>query len=384
MKLWLMATIGIREAWLRSSLTLLSVMFAFLLFAITNSVLSGFDDLLLAFKDTRLRVVNRANFSQTLPTAHANRIKQIEGVANVSGGLAFPAYFQDPSQSFGGAAVDLSEYLKVLPEILLSEDEIQAVEQNRIGASVGIRLAERFGWKPGDRVPVTSTYLVNENGNKRYEVEVMAIHHVKDGENTMFAGEMYINYDYASEYSVSEKNKVHMFVVTLAEPGFNHAVAEKIDLEFSNSAYETSTFNEREFLLNRMRQVGDIQTFVNYIMTAVFFTLLFIVGNTIARSVRKRQRNIGILRAVGFTHLEITAGIVGESMIITAGGAVLGLLIAAVVLPAMFPDAPISLVVAPGVWLSGLSIAFVFAVVVSIWPVYRSANLTVAEVLAKK
>ncbi len=382
-RLWLLATTGIKDAWLRTALTMLSVMFAFLLYAVANGVLAGFDDLLLAFKDTRLRVVNRANFSQTLPTAHADRIRRIEGVDRVSGGLAFPAYFQDPSQSFGGAAVNLTEYVEVLPEIELSDTAIRAVEENRIGASIGVDLAERFGWQLGDRVPVTSTYLTNEDGNKNWVIEIMAIHDVSQGSNPMFAGEMYINYDYASEYSATEKGTAHMFVVTLTDGNLAADVANLIDAEFANSSYETSTFNEREFLLNRMRQIGDVRAFVSYIMGAVFFALLFIISNTIARSVRQRKRTFGVLKAIGFNQQTLMFAVVCQSALITIGGALMGMFIASFLLPLLFPGAPIKLELGFGVWLSGTAIASGLALLISIWPMYNLYRVSVTQALAQ-
>ncbi len=381
--MWQLAVSGIKGAWLRTILTMLSVTFAFLLFTIANGVLSGFDDLMLAFKESRLRVVNRANFSQTLPVSHADRIARIEGVDSVSGGLAFPAYYQDPAQSFGGAAVNLRSYVSVLPEIELSDDEIDAVTANRIGASIGVNLANRFGWQVGDRVPVTSTYLTNEDGNKNWTVEIMAIHQVDDGQNPMFAGEMYINFDYASEYSATEKGTAHMFVVTVDDDASAADIAGLIDAEFANSAFETSTYNEREFLLNRLRQIGDVQAFVRYILSAVFFALLFVIGNTIARSVRQRRRTFGVLKAIGFERHTLMLAIIIESMVITVGGALIGMTLAGMVLPAMFPTAPINLTPGVGVWLFGGVTALLLALLVSIWPMYNVYRSSVTQALTQ-
>ena len=174
-----------------------------------------------------------------------------------------------------------------------------------------------------------------------------------------------------------------MFVVTVDDNANAADVANMIDAAFANSAYETSTYNEREFLLNRLRQIGDVQAFVRYILSAVFFALLFVIGNTIARSVRGRRRTFGVLKAIGFERHTLMLAIVIESMVITVGGALIGMTLAGMVLPAMFPTAPVNLTPNAGVWLFGGITALLLAILVSIWPMYNVYRSSVTQALTQ-
>ena len=94
--------------------------------------------------------------------------------------------------------------------------------------------------------------------------------------------------------------------------------------------------NEREWFAASSRNIGDVQKFVNWIVGAVLFTLLFLAGNTMSQSVRDRQSELGVLKALGFGDDKVWWLVVAESAVLSFVAAVLGLIIATAVLPTIF------------------------------------------------
>lgn len=349
-----------------------------------TGVLAGFDVLLESFDDARLRVISRANFSETLPLAHLERIRRIDGVRQVTAGLAFPSYYQEPGNSFGGAAVDFQSYVQVLPELKIDKAGIEALYRTRTGATVGRALAERFGWQVGDQIPITSLLLMNKNGNMNWPVNIVSIHNKDPNDNTMDASQMYVNFDYANEFRANDRDTVHMFVVTVDEPDLAESVALRIDEEFANSVDETFTSNEKQFLLNRMRQTGDVATFVRSILFAVFFTLLFVIGNTMTRSVRQRVAEFGVLKAMGYTNGTVFLLVLAESVALCLTGAFFGLVAGAFAIPQMFPGFPISLRLSSSVWFTGLTLSVGLALVVALWPALQIRRISVIDAIHRQ
>jgi putative ABC transport system permease protein len=64
------------------------------------------------------------------------------------------------------------------------------------------------------------------------------------------------------------------------------------------------------------------------IMSAVFFTILLVAGNTMAQSVRERTGEIAVLKAVGFTNGQVLGLVLGEALTIVGLGGFAGLAIA--------------------------------------------------------
>ena len=89
------------------------------------------------------------------------------------------------------------------------------------------------------------------------------------------------------------KGRTNFYILKLA-PGADAAqVSKTVDAMFENSPDETKTQTEKDFNLSFVKQIGDIGLIVRWILFAVFFTLLLVVGNTMAQSVRERVPGAG-------------------------------------------------------------------------------------------
>jgi putative ABC transport system permease protein len=217
---------------------------------------------------------------------------------------------------------DPNAFLAMYPEYQLPEEQKQAWLKTRTGAVVGRTLATRFRWKIGDRIPLTSPIWPNKSGSA-WEFEIVGIF---DGaKKNTDTSNFFFRYDYFDEGRSYGEGLVGWYVVRVSDPDHATDVARAIDVEFANSPHETKAEPEGAFAQGFVQQMGDIGTILVLILSAVFFTILLVAGNTMAQSVRERSGELGMLKAVGFTNELVLALVLAESMVIAAAGGLAGL-----------------------------------------------------------
>lgn len=308
---------------LRTLLTMLSVLVAFVLYGYMAAIGRALDQGVGMAGADRLLVRNRVTIALPLPEAYFNRIARQPGVESVSLQVWFGGIYQDPKNFFAQMAVRPQELLRMYPEYVLSGEAREAWMRTRDGAVVGRRSAERFGWRVGDRIPLQPTVWRKKTGGPAWEFELVGIY---DGANkgtddTNF----FFRYDYLEEARSYGKGLVNWYMVRVVDPSEADAVARRIDAEFANSPWETKAETEASFLRGWARQIGDITTIMVAILGAVFFTILLVAGNTMAQSVRERTNELGVLKAVGFSNGQVLAMVLGESCLLAGAGGGLGL-----------------------------------------------------------
>jgi len=368
---------------LRTVLTVLAILVAFVLFGVMHGVIAAFDSALESMSDMRLRTMSRANILEALPLAHAARIARVPGVREVSHVSIMIGYYQDPKNNVVAAATDLEGFLSVFPEISIPEDQRDALLRSRTGAVVGAALARKFGWNIGDRVTLHSLMWPRDDGSVTWTFDIVAIANAGEQDDAPFGNELYFHYAYFDESRGTGRGTVHQYALTIDDAGAADAIAQAIDGQFANSSDETLTLNDRDYVTAQMRQVGNVRLFVNAILGAVLFTLLFLTGNTMMQSVRDRSAELGVLKSVGFTNTGVLALLWIEALVLCLAGAAMGLAIAALVFPPMFESfnlGPVPLL--PSVWIAGIGVAALLATMVTLVPGWRAQRLTVAEALA--
>jgi putative ABC transport system permease protein len=308
---------------LRTALTLLSVLVAFVLFGLLSALKLALAGGVNIAEANRLVVRHRVSFIQLLPQSYMARIARIPGVSVVSHQTWFGGVYQDPKNQFGTFPVEPETYLTMNPDIVLSEDQKQAWLKTRTGAVIGQMLATRFNWKVGDRVPLTSPIWPNKSGGA-WQFDIVAI--FDDTKALRNRSAFIFRYDYFDEARSRGQGAVGWYQVRVDNPKNAAEIAKAIDAEFANSSAETKAETEGAMFQSFAKQIGDIGTIVSLIVAAVFFTILLVAGNTMAQSVRERTQELGVLKAVGFSNELVLGVVLGESLVIALLGGVIGLL----------------------------------------------------------
>lgn len=315
-----------RSLWrrkIRTIFTLLSIYVAFLLFGLLMTVRAVFSvGVELAGLD-RLMVIHKVSIIQPLPVAYQGRLRTVPGVQTATHNTWFGGIYQDPSNFFATIALEPEPYLSIYPEIKLPPEQMKAWLADRQGAVVGRDLANRFKWKVGDRVPIRGTIYRMKNGSFAWEFNIVGIYDADPGfDKTQF----FFRYDYLDEARQNGDGLVGWYVVKIKDASQSQAMAAAFDDMFANSSAETKTTTEKGFIEGFAKQVGDIGSIMLAIMVAVLFTILLVVGNTMAQAVRERTSELAVLKTLGFPDTMILALVLAESLFIAvvAGGLGLG------------------------------------------------------------
>jgi putative ABC transport system permease protein len=307
----------------RTVFTALSILVAFLLFGVLAAIRVAFSGGVDVTGADRLTVIHRVSIILPLPIAYGDRIARVPGVREVTHANWFGGIYRDPKNFFPQMAVDPATYLDMYPEIKLPEAQKRAWLADRTGAIVGHVTAKRFGFKIGDRVPLLGTIFTKRNGSRIWELTIDGVYDAAKGFDT---SGMFFQYDYLKEAAFASNN-VGWYVIRIADPQHAQQVVDRIDALFANSSAETKTSTEKAFAEGFVKQVGDVGAIITAIVSAVFFTMLLVAGNTMAQSVRERTAELAVLKTLGYGDGLVMSLVLVESCLLAllAGGAGLGL-----------------------------------------------------------
>jgi putative ABC transport system permease protein len=304
----------------------------------------------------------------------------VPGVRAVTHWTFFAGYYREPRNGMTLFAADIPALLEVFPQIRLPPEQRQAAARTRTGMIVSSALAARYGWKVGDRVPVTSSIWQRKDGGRAYDADIVGI---MDLSRLAAFPDAFLQYDYFDEARARGGGTVHWYIVRLADPHDAMRVAAAIDAMFANSASETSTVNEKQWAQNQLKQVGDVQLITRSIVGAVLFALLFLTGNTMMQSVSERLPELAVLKTVGYSDGGLFALIAAESLVLCLFACLAGLALADVIfrpLAPVFGEVSLPLPVVA----SGAGIAVFLALASGLPPAWRAARLRVVDALANR
>lgn len=311
---------------LRSLLTLLSILVAFVLFgylaAIRQALGQGVD---VAGLD-RLVVRHKVSIIQFLPEAYEARMEQIPGVAEAVHGTWFGGIYQRPTNFFAQMPVVPDEFLEMFPEYILTDEHRRAWLKTRTGAIAGRVLAERFDWKVGDRIPIEATIWTKKDGGRTWEFDLVGIY--EGAEQGTDTSQFFFRYEHFQETREWGSGNVGWYWVRVEDPDHASEIAQRIDQEFANSPAETKAEPEGAFVQGFANQIGNVGLIMIAILAAVFFTILLVAGNTMAQAVRERTEELAVLKAMGFTHRGVLGLVLAESFFLAGLGGLLGLSLA--------------------------------------------------------
>jgi putative ABC transport system permease protein len=341
----------------RTLLTISSLVVSLFLIISLATILTEFDRG--TDESSPLRLVSRhaVSLGFVIPMAHMQKMKTVPGVKEVMPFSWFGGIYKEEKNFFANFAVDARKLREVVPEVKMSDADWNAFINDRQGAIVGRKLVILYGFTPGQRVSLKSPIY-----NQTVEFIVRGVYTGSD-EKTL-----YFHHDYVNELLPEwAKDQVSTFSI------------------LANTDAPTKTESEKEFALSFQTMMGGVKQFLYAIMAAITFSLLLVLGNTMAMTVRERTKEVGTLKAIGFQRGTITALFLGESLIVACIGAAIG--IGAAVL--IFRSIDLSLYVPNLISFvptgQTLLLAFVLSIFVGlisvIYSAYRVSGLTIAEAL---
>jgi len=369
----------------RTVLTLLSVVVAFLLFGLLQAVQVAFESGADAADARRLLTTARYSIIEPLPIGHARAIERVPGVVAVASADWFGAKYQNESNAFPVFAVDPARYLDMYPEFTVTPAHREAFVKTRTGALAGQRLADRYGWKVGQKLPLASEIHTKTDGSLNWEFDLVGVLDAEDPAVRGNADMVLINVAYFDEARQFGRGRTGWYIVRIADSREARAISAAIDHVFANSPDETKTQPEKEFAIGFAKQIGDIGAMVTRILIAVFFTILILTGNTMAQAIRERIPELAVLKTLGFSDRTVTALVLGEAFMLLGLGALLGMSAAVSVLPALngktggrFPP----LFVSAETWMLAGVVTVALALAIGLPPAIRVARLRIVDALA--
>ena len=369
---------------LRTVLTMLSILVAFLLFGYLSAIRTAFTAGIDVADLDRLIVRHKVSLIQMLPESYEVRMEQVDGVEQALGQTWFGGYYQEQRNTFAQMPVKPDEFLDIYPEYVLPENEREAWLATRTGAIAGRQLADRYGWKVGDKVPITATIWTKSDGSTVWDFDLVGIYDA--GEKGTDTTQFFFRYDYFDESRPDwGRGLVGWYTVRIDDPERAAEISAALDAEFANSAAETKAEPEGAFLQGFANQIGDIGFIITSIVGMVFFTILLVAGNTMAYAVRERTNELAVLKALGFTDTGVLGLVLGEALLLTAVGGGLGLLLGWLMVSAGDPTngfLPVFFI--PGRdMVIGVILIVVTAFVAGILPALQAQRLRIADALRR-
>lgn len=365
----------------RSLLTVGAVAVAVFLVCMLHAVTSGLSRTLGAAASNRLLVQSAVSLFVDLPLSYQQKLAPVPGIEAICKWQWFGGrYEQDKGGFFAQFGIDAATFLPSYPEIKITSGSYEEFGRTRTACVVGVDLAEKYGWQVGQTVPITGTIFTRTDG-KPWDFTVAAVY--RSDSPAVDNQTMYFHFDYLHE-SLEQggavgPDGVGLYMLRIAPGTDPVAVQQAVDGMFENGPQRVQTTTEAEFNRQFISMLGDVPTLLQLVGGAVLFAIFFAVLNTMLMAGRERTRDLGILKALGFTDRTTGLLLVGESVLVCGLGALLGVGIA-FALEAPFAAATASFIPGFGfagntLWL-GAGLALGVGLVSGLLPGLRAARLT--------
>ncbi len=296
---------------LRTALTVTGIVVAITAFGLLRTIVDAWYAGANASSSARLITRSSVSLVFSLPLTYAEKIRQVPGVRAVSWANWFGGVYISERNFFPQFAIDAPSYLDMYPEYVLPAEERKAFLVDRRGAIVGRKLAEQYGWKVGDQIPLRGTiYSGTWTFNLRgiYEGAEKGT-----DQSTMFFHWALLNETVKKLYP-RRADQTGVFIVELRDPAEAATVSAAIDAAFKNSLAETLTETEKAFQLSFVAMTEAILLAIQAVSFVVIVIIMAVMANTMAMTARERGAEYATLKTLGFSNGFIAMLIFAESL----------------------------------------------------------------------
>ncbi|MBI4879246.1 MAG: ABC transporter permease [Planctomycetes bacterium] len=370
---------------LRSLLTLLSLAVALFLLCLLRSLVVALDAGVRGAKSDRVIVQSAVSLFVFLPESYQEKIRQVEGVAEVMGWTWFGGYYQEPANFFAQFATDSELLFSMYPEIQIIKGDARDFLADRRACIIGDQLASAYDFDIGQSIPLIGGLFPRVDGGV-WDFQVAAIY--RSNSSNVDRKSLFFHYDYLQqsreEGGVEGPPGIGVFVVKVKEGEDPLAVMGRIDALFENGPQRVQSCSEAVFQAQFVSMVGNIPLFVGSLGGGVFLAILLAVVNTMLMSAREQVRDIGIMKALGFTNAAAFWVILLQGLLLALAGGGLGILGAHAVsepmaqaLGAYFPGFAVS----RETTVVGLVISLAIGVLAASVPAWRLSRLSTVQTM---
>ena len=363
----------------RTLLTVSSLVVSLFLIITLATILTEFERGSEESNPSRLMSRHSVSLAFLLPMGDLQRIQTVKGVKAVMPFTWFGGIYKDERNFFANFAVDAMKMKEIYPELKMSDAEWQAFAADRQGAIVGKKLQILYGFSPGQRITLKSPIY-----NQDVEFIVRGVCTGGD-EKTLFFHHDYLNELVKSASAEWATDKAGLFAILANSPEDVPRIGQEVDAMFVNTDAPTKTESEREFAASFEAMTGSIKQFLYAIMAAITFSLLLVMGNTMAMTVRERTKEVGTLKALGFKRRTIAGLFLGESILLAIVGAAIGiggavLLYRSYDMSLHIPNL-VSFKPEPETLIAAFVLSILVGIVSVVYSTYRVTGLTIADAL---
>lgn len=362
----------------RTTLTLLQVIVAFLLFGLLQGMKSGIDDSINKLR-ADVYLVLRESGVGPLPRAMYDRIQSVPGVKSATLHDFMLGTYQKPSQVVPIIAADIPTRLDTVGDFAAPPEAVESMKKNRTGLLISETLASKYGWHVGERIPI-NTQVQQRDGSTTWNFEVAGI--FKKAGLGMGGDLAIMNYTYLDESRHVGQGNVGSYFIRVADVTRGAEVAQSIDHLFANSSNETRTQSLREVAQSNVQALGDLNFVVRAIVGAVLFALIFSTSAMMMQSIRERTGELAVMKTLGFSDNHLFWIVLAEAVTLCIVAAAVGIALAAWILPIARSSINLDVQMPETVAIVGIVIAAVVGVVTAIGPAWRAQRLVVVEALA--
>jgi putative ABC transport system permease protein len=365
----------------RTILTLLSIVVAFVLFGTLQGVNQGLNQAVQRLDVDRLYVTPLYSQADPLPVAYFEQLADVPGVSAVSFLTYFGGFYREPRNNISAFATNVPALFKVYSDLKIKPQVLSEMSKVRTGALVSDTLAAKYGWKAGDRISLGTSLWTQKSGSNTWEFDVVGTFD-SSTYGASFPGFL-LNQAYFSEAAAFGNHDTSMFLVRVSDPQRAQGIASAIDAKFLNSNAATRTEPESVLMQRQLKQIADTNYIANTIAGAVIFTLLFLTANTMMQSVRERTTEFAVLKTLGFTDEQVLVLVLIESLLLCVFGAGTGMLIANAIFNSPGLQAILGAISMPtAVLVTSAFLAIGLALISGLPPALRAKRATIIEALA--